>query len=249
MKKALAASLVWLGVVFSSFVFAAEVTVLSGGAVEPGLHAAVAQFEKQTGHHAKLTFNTTPQIQKRIEAGEAFDIVIVPPAATDIFAKAGTVEAGGIGVGRVGIGVAARPGVVAPDISSVDTLKKSLREADSIVFNKASSGLYVENLLKKLGMAADVEPKSVRYADGASVMEHLLKGKGNEFGFGAMTEILLYKEKGLRLVGPLPAELQNYTPYMASLTPRGKSTEAARELVAFFGTPAGRKLFADAGVE
>ena len=249
MNRAIAASLLSLGVALTSHVLAADVTVLSGGAVEPGLHAAVAQFEKLTGHHAKLTFNTTPQIQKRIEAGEAFDIVIVPPAATDVFVKAGTVEVGGIGVGRVGIGVAARPGGVAPDIASVDALKKSLREADSIVFNKASSGLYVENLLKKLGMAADVEPKSVRYGDGASVMEHLLKGKGNEFGFGAMTEILLYKDKGLRLVGPLPAEVQNYTPYTASLTPGGKSTEAARELVAFFGTPAGRKLFADAGVE
>ena len=47
---------------------AADITVLSGGAIEPGLRGAVAAFEKQTGHRVTVTFNTTPQIQKRIES-------------------------------------------------------------------------------------------------------------------------------------------------------------------------------------
>ena len=228
---------------------AADITVLSGGAVEPGLHAAVAQFEKQSGHHVKITFNTTPLIQKRVEAGEKFDVIVAPPTAIDGFVKSGAVEAKGIVVGKVGIGVAARPGAPVPDLSSTDALKRSLAESDSIVFNKASSGIYIENLLKKIGVWSGVEPKIVRYADGASVMEHLLKGKGNEFGFGAMTEIVLYKDKGLKLVGPLPADVQNYTSYMASLTSTGKSSAAAQELVASFATPSARKAFADNGVE
>jgi hypothetical protein len=54
-------------------------------------------------------------------------------------------------------------------------------------------------------------------------MEHVRNGKGRDFAFGAITEILLYKDKGLRFVGPLPADVQNYTPYVAALTPQGNA--------------------------
>ena len=94
-----------------------------------------------------------------------------------------------------------------------------------------------------------IEAKTVRYPDGASVMEHLLKSKGSEFGFGAMTEIVLYRDKGLKLVGPLPADVQNYTSYTAALTPTGKASPAARELVAYLGTADARKALADNGVQ
>ena len=89
---------------------AAEITVLSGGAIEPGLKAAAAAFQKETGHSVKITFNTTPQMRKRVAAGDAFDVVIAPPAAIKEFAAAGKVEEGGMNVGRVGSGVVVRPG-------------------------------------------------------------------------------------------------------------------------------------------
>jgi len=228
---------------------AGEITVLSGGAIEPGPHAAAAAFEKQTGHHVNITFNTTPLIQKRMAAGETFDVVIAPPAATDQLLKAGKVEGGGVDVGRVGLGAAVRPGAPAPDLSTPDTLKRSVLEAESIVFNRASTGLYFENLLRKMGIWGEVEPKTTRYADGASVMEHALKGKGKEIAFGAMTEILLYKEKGLRFVGPVPAAVQNYTSYVASPMVGGSNSALAREFVKHLGTPAGKKLFVVAGIE
>ena len=66
----------------------------------------------------KITFNTAPQIQKRIEAGDKFDVLIAPPAAIEGFVKSGAAEAGGASLGRVGIGVAVRSGGKAPDISA-----------------------------------------------------------------------------------------------------------------------------------
>ena len=39
-------------------------------------------------------------------------------------------------------------------------------------------------------------------------MGHVLKGIGQGVSFGQLTEIRLYLDKGLRLVGPLPAEVQ-----------------------------------------
>jgi molybdate transport system substrate-binding protein len=226
---------------------AAEIKVLSAGAIEPGLRAAAAAFKKQSGHDVNITFNTAPQIRKRVGSGDAFDVVIAPPAALDEFA--GKVAADRVNVGRVGLGVAVRPGAPVPDISSSEALKRSALQAESIVFNRASTGIYFENLLKKMGIYEQLEARTTRYADGASVMEHVLKGKGREIGFGPVTEILLHREKGLKLVGPLPPEVQNYTSYSAVPMTAAANAELAGVFVRYLGSPEGKALFVAAGVD
>jgi molybdate transport system substrate-binding protein len=226
---------------------AAEIKVLSAGAIEPGLRAAAAAFKKQSGHDVNITFNTAPQIRKRVGSGDAFDVVIAPPAALDEFA--GKVAADRVDVGRVGLGVAVRPGAPVPDISSAEALKRSALQAESIVFNRASTGIYFENLLKKMGIYEQLEARTTRYADGASVMEHVLKGKGREIGFGPVTEILLHREKGLKLVGPLPPEVQNYTSYSAVPMTAAANAELAGVFVRYLGSPEGKALFVAAGVD
>src|SRR5712692_4176368 len=228
---------------------AAEIRVLSAGAVEPGLRAAAAAFRKQAGHDVNITFNTAPEIRKRIAGGDAFDVVIAPPAALDEFAAAGKVTADRANLGRVGLGVAVRPGAAVPDISSSAALKRSVLEADSIVFNRASSGIYFENLLKKMEIYEQVEARTTRYSDAAAVMEHVLKGKGREIGFGPVTEILLHGEKGLKLVGPLPPEVQNYTSYSAAPMTATANAEPARSFVRYLGSAEAKALLAAAGID
>jgi molybdate transport system substrate-binding protein len=228
---------------------AADIRVLSAGAVEPGLRAAAAAFKKQSGHDVNITFNTAPEIRKRIVGGEAFDVVIAPPAALDEFAAAGKVTTDRVNLGRVGMGVAVRPGAPVPDISSSEALKRSVLQADSIVFNRASSGIYFENLLKKMEIYEQVQAKTTRYADGASVMEHVLKGKGREIGFGPVTEILQHREKGLKLVGPLPPEVQNYTSYSAVPMTAAANAELARSFVRYLDSAEAKTLLVAAGVE
>ena len=232
-----------------SAVQAAEITVLSGGAIEAGLKAAAAAFEKQTGHKVEITFNTTPQMRKRVDDGDTFDVMVAPPDAIAEFAKAGKVEAGGVSVGRVGSGVAVRPGAPVPAIATAEDIRKTVLEAQSIVFNRASTGLYFERLLKEWGIYGQVEDKVVRYTTGAEVMDHVLKGKSKEVGFGPITEILLEKDRGLILVGPLPPEIQNYTSYTAVPMTAGTQKVVAREFVTFLGGPVGRPLFVAAGIE
>ncbi|HEY1290612.1 MAG TPA: substrate-binding domain-containing protein [Burkholderiales bacterium] len=238
-----------LAMVFSTTAGAAEIKVLSAGALEPGMKAAAAEFQKASGHAVKLAFNTAPQIRKRIGDGEVQDVVVAPPAVIDEFAKAGKVGHDRANVGRVGMGVAVRPGAPAPDISTPEALKKSVLDAESLVFNRASTGIYLENLLKKMGVYEQVEKKTTRYDDAAAVMEHVLKGKGKEIGFAPVTEILLHRDRGLRLVGPLPAGVQNYTSYAAGVMSGAPSAAAAQEFVRYLGTPAAKKVFAAAGIE
>ncbi len=228
---------------------AAEIRVLSAGAVEPGLRAAAAAFKKQSGHDVNITFNTAPEIRKRIGGGDAFDVVIAPPAALDEFAGTGKVAADRASLGRVGLGVAVRPGAAVPDISSADALKRSVLQADSIVFNRASTGIYLENLLKKMGIYEQVEARTTRYSDAAAVMEHVLKGKGREIGFGPVTEILLHREQGLKLVGPLPPEVQNYTSYSAAPMTAAANAELAKVFVRYLGSAEAKALLVAAGVD
>lgn len=228
---------------------AAEITVLSSGAVEPGMKAAAMAFEKETRHTVKIAYNTAPQIAKRVAAGDSFDLVIAPPGAIKEFAQAGKVDGGGVDLGRVGSGVAVRPGAPVPDISSADAIKRAVLEADSIVFNRASTGLYIENLFRKMGLYEQIESKTTRYPDAGAVMEHVAKGKGREIAFGPITEILLFKDKGVHLVGPLPAEIQNYTSYVAVPMTAGTNKDAAQAFMRFLGGPAAKTLFVAAGIE
>jgi len=227
---------------------AAELQVLSAGAIEPGLKAAAAAFERQTHHTVKISFNTAPELKKRMESNPAVDVVIAPPAVIGEFAAASKLAETRANVGRVGMGVAVREGAPVPDISSAEALKRSALAADSLVFNRASTGIYLEGLLKKMDVYAQVEGKATRYPDGAAVMEHVIKGKGQEIGFGAITEILLYQGKGLKFVGPVPAEVQNYTAYTAAPLASGRQQELAQQFVSFLAGPVGKPLFIAAGV-
>lgn len=237
----------WLLCVVAGSTVAAEIHVLSAGAVEPGLRAAALAYAKQSGNEVKITFNTAPAIRKRIGAGETFDVVIAPPAALDEFA--GKISPDRAALGRVGLGVAVRPGADVPDISSSERLRASVLAADSIVFNRASTGIYLENLLKKMGIYDQILPKTTRYPDAGAVMEHLLAGKGKEVGFGPVTEILLHRDKGLKLVGPLPAEVQNFTSYSAVPMLASASPELARAFVRYLGGPESKALLVAAGID
>ena len=228
---------------------AAEVKVLSAGAIEPGVKAAAAAFEKESGTQVHLIFNTAPQIRKRMADGEAFDVVLAPPAMLDELVKANKVDGPRAALGRVGLGVVIRADAPVPDIGTAEAFRESVLQAETLVFNRASTGLYLEELLRKQGVYDKIEGKTTRYPDGASVMEHVLHGKGKQIGFGAITEILLYRDKGLKLVGPLPAALQNYTTYSGTVMLGSANAEQARKFVQFLDGANGKALFKAAGID
>ncbi|MEI9805569.1 MAG: substrate-binding domain-containing protein [Pseudolabrys sp.] len=219
--------------------------MLSGQAIEPGLVAATDAFRAQTGHAVKITYATTPEIRRRIGAGETADVVIAPPEALDEFAKAGKIEAlARAPIGRVGVGVVVREGVPKPDVSTVDALKRAVLDADTVIYNRASSGLFVEGLLKRLGLADQIQEKTKRYS-GTDMVEPMIHGKGKEIGFMPVAEILHFRGRGLQLAGPLPDDIQNYTTYAAELTSK---SDAARDFIRFLETSAAKRIFSDAGV-
>ena len=228
---------------------AAEVRILAGGAMQPGLIAAAPVFRSETGHDIKVEYAIGTELRRRVGDGEVVDLLFAPVPVVRELTPAGRLAAEGqVMAGRVGAGVVARKGAPLPDVSSAEALKRSLLAADKVVYNRASSGIYIESMLKKLGVYVELGARLVRYDDGVAVMHHLMEGKGREFGFGGITDILLYRDKGLLLVGPLPEEIQNYTSYTAALVTAGANPDAARAFLRYLASPEGRALFAANGI-
>jgi molybdate transport system substrate-binding protein len=221
------------------------INVLSGAAVEPALLSATAIFRKRTGNDVKITFATTPDMRRLVGAGETPDVLIAPPAALDEFARSGKADAAvRVSLGRVGIGVAIRDGAPKPDVSTTGAFERAVLDADAVIYNQASSGLYVEGLLQRLGLAEKIQAKTKRYI-GTDMIKPLIHGKGKEIGFLPLVQILNFRGRGLQLAGPLPADIQNYTTYAAAPAP---NSEAGLDFVRFLGTSEAKDIFAGVGI-
>jgi molybdate transport system substrate-binding protein len=211
---------------------AAEVKILTAGAMKAVVLELVPAFEKETGHKAVVDNDTAGGLSKRILGGEAFDLVVVTPGVIDDLTGKGKVAAGTRAVvARVGVGVAVKDGAPLPDISSVDALKRTLLAAKSVAYidpaSGGSSGPFVVGLFEKLGIAAEMKPKA-KLKNGGYVADLVASGEA-EIGLHQISEIA--PVKGARLVGPLPAEIQNYTTYAVGIAADAKQPDAAKAMI------------------
>jgi len=229
---------------------AAEIKVLTAGAFKQVVLALVPDFEKQTGHKVTVENETVGALTKRIEGGEGFDLAVLTPGAVDNLTGKGKFAAGSrTNLARVGVGVVVKDGTPKPDISSVDAFKKSLLAAKSVAYIDpaagGSSGIYVSGLLDKLGIGVEVKAKA-KLIHGGAVAEHIANGEA-EIGIHQISEIL--PVKGIVLVGPLPAEIQNYTVYAAGLGANAKEADAAKALLKALSGPAAAEVLKAKGME
>ena len=228
----------------------AEIKVLTAGAFKQVLLALLPDFERTSGHKVTVENDTVGALTKRIAGGEVFDLAVLTPKAVDDLAKEGKFVAGSrASLARVGVGVVVKDGTPKPDISSVAAFKQALLAAKSVAYIDpaagGSSGIYVAGLLDKLGIAGEVKPKA-KLIPGGAVAEHVAKGEA-ELGIHQISEIL--PVKGVTLVGPLPAEIQNYTVYAAGIGAHAKESDAAKALLKSLTSPAAAEVLKSKGME
>ncbi|MEE9143960.1 MAG: substrate-binding domain-containing protein [Candidatus Binatia bacterium] len=236
----------------SSQAAAGQIKVLSAGAIRAGLTKLARAFEEETGQKVAITFATAPVILVKVDKDEVdADIVIAPGPTMKDFEKGGRIIAGGSTVvGKVKAAVVVRNSVVEPDISTAEALKKEILAARSLVYNEASSGLYIERLMDRLGITDEVKDKITRVPTAGDVMKHLAGSKTeNEIGFGQVPAILVYKDQGVKLVGPLPEEIGNVTTYAAGVLANAEEPGLGKKFVQFLATPSAKEAFVATGVE
>jgi molybdate transport system substrate-binding protein len=229
---------------------AAEVKVLTAGAFKQVVLALAPDFEKHTGTKVALDNDTAGGLQKRIESGEAFDVAIITPTIIDGLAGSGKVAPNSrVNLATVAIGVVVKEGAPKPDISTVEAFKKALLAAKSVAYidpaSGGSSGIYIDKLLERLGIADQIRPKA-KLKKGGYVAELIASGEA-ELGLHQISEIV--PVKGAVLVGPLPKEIQNTTTYAAGLSANAQNKEAAQALIKAFSGPAAVTVLKAKGME
>lgn len=228
---------------------AATLTVLSTGAVEPGIRAAATAFERATGHEVRLTFQTAPEVKRHLEAREVWDLAVATPATIEEQTSAGVLVEGAVVLGRVGVGIAVRQGARQPAIATADAVKRAVLAADAVFVSRGSTGVYAESLMKKLGVFEQIEARLGREDRGSEAMHRLATTAGNGLAFGALTEIASARGEGVVLVGPLPAELQNYTTYVIARMRQAPTPDVAEAFLKYLDSEASQALFRARGIE
>jgi len=226
--------------------------ILGAGPVKRGVSRLAAEFEKRSGHRVSVEFAGAPGVSERVLAGEAVDVAVVPQAAMDEFEKQGKVVAGTRALmGHSRMGIVVRKGVALPDISSTDAFRRAMLDADAIVCNVASSGVYMVKLLEKLGIGEATRERILKLPDTVKVMEHVASSPVRAIGVGQLAEISEVADKGvaIALVAPLPDAIQNVTAYNAAVTTASREQEAARALARYLGTPEAKTVFAATGID
>jgi molybdate transport system substrate-binding protein len=154
-------------------VTAADIKVLTGGAFKPVALDLIPAFEKATGHKVTLMNDTAGALVRRVNGGEAFDVLIVPDTALDALAASGKVADNSImPLAKVGIGVAVALGAPQPDIGSTEGLRLTLLAARAVAYMDpaagATSGIYLSKLFQSMGIASEIAKKAVLVRGGLS---------------------------------------------------------------------------------
>jgi molybdate transport system substrate-binding protein len=231
---------------------AAEIKVVGGSAVIPVMEILIPQFERASGHKVVADFDgAIGAMAKRIEGGEAADVVIVSGQQIESLEKSGrVVPKTAADLGRLGVGVFVRKGAARPDIGSVDAFKRALLAAKSISYNDPAAGapvsLYLRGAFERLGIGREMAAKTVVFKQRSERFAAVARGDV-EIGFNQISEILAVPE--VDLVGPLPKDIQSYTHFAAAVVAAGRQPGAAREFIAFITAPPAVALMRAKGFE
>jgi molybdate transport system substrate-binding protein len=228
---------------------AADIKVLTAGAMKSVVLALQPGFEAQTGHKLTIDNGTAGDLARRISAGENFDVAIITPAVVADLITQNKIAAGtDANIASVGVGVAVKEGAPKPAIATIEEFKQALLTARAVAYidPKAggSSGIYFDKLLEKLGIADAVRAKAKLKA-GGYVAELIVSGEA-DLAIHQISEIL--PVKGVTLVGPLPAEIQNLTIYTVGLSTSARDTDATKAFAAYLASPAADAVLVSRGL-
>jgi len=227
---------------------AAEVKVLTAGALQVAMRSLAAEFERQTGNHVTVTATNPANVEKDMAANR-FDVIA---AARPTMAELEDTERLQTGsrtlIARTGIGIAVKQGARKPDLSTVSAFKKAVHNTKNIIYTDPStpnaSGANTQHILTNAGLLDEVKRKGTQDGLGPG-REKIAKGEA-EIGFFNVSEALA---PGVELAGPVPAPLQQYIAYDAAVLKTAPDRSEAEAFVKFINSKAAGDRWKAAGLE
>lgn len=223
----------------------AALNVLSSNAIRQAYLELLPQFEKATGHSVTTTWAGTNDVVKRVSGGEVYDLVIM---SADAFGKIADKIVPGTRADLVqsGIGVAVRPGMPKPDLTSGETVKQALIAAKSIGHSSGPSGVYLQSLFGRLGVADAIQSK-VRQTPPGTPVAVLMRAGEIDLGFQQVSELI--HETGIEYIGALPAEIQHISRFGGAVHASASNPDAAKAWMRVLTDPANAATIRKHGLE
>ena len=230
-----------------------DIKVLSTTAMKTVFEELAPGFERATGNGLTISLGPSLQLEKRLTEGEAADVAIVSAAgAQDLIAQGKMVAGSLTAVAGSSLGVAVQRGASKPDIASAAAFKRAFVAAKSIAVSKpvggGQSGVHMAKVFAQLGIAEAMAAKAKYGGGGPAGLVGLILLRGEaEIGVQQLAELMAVP--GIDIVGPLPAELQSVTPFVAGIPTNASHAEAGRALIDFLTTPEAKRVIKAKGLE
>lgn len=225
---------------------AADIKVLSALGIKAVMDDLVPKFERASGHRLVVTFAPLGAAMKLMQGGETADVIILPQQGLDDLARSRTVNADGVrSLARSGMAVAVRKGAPKPDISTPEAFRRALLAAKSITYGRGAGSEHIGKVLERLGIASEVEAKTVRGTAGDSGVR-VANGEA-EIGMSLLQ--VLMPVAGIDIVGPLPGDLQETLVFAVAIMPATKDALSSKALVDFLLTTEAGEVFREKGLE
>lgn len=222
--------------------------IISSMATKKLLGELTALYEQQNpGTSIKLESVGGVDAAKRVQAGEAFDAVILASDAIDKLIASGHALAGSrADLVRSGVAIAVKAGAQAPDISSEAAVKQAVLAAPTLGYSTGPSGVQLATLFERWGISEQVKNKLVIPPPGVPVGSLVASGEVT-LGFQQLSELMHLP--GIDVLGPLPEAIQIATVFSGGIAAASAQPDAVRQLLAFMASASVAQLKRENGME
>jgi molybdate transport system substrate-binding protein len=209
---------------------------ISSMATRQLLAELVSDYTKQADIAINIESVGGVDAAKRVQAGEAFDVVVLASDAIDKLIHAGYIDpTSKVNLVNSGVAVAVKAGAAVPDISSEAAVKQAVLAAKTLSYSTGPSGVALAKLFEHWGIENEIASRIVKAPPGVPVGSLVAKGEV-ELGFQQLSELIHLD--GISIVGPLPPEIQITTTFSAGVCTATTQADAVRAMLAYMASPA-----------
>lgn len=192
------------------------------------------RYRQATGTELQIESVGGVDAAKRVEAGEAFDLVFLASDAIAKLAAAGHVRGDSQRtIVDSSVAIAVRAGTARPDVSTEEALRAAVLAAGSIGYSTGPSGTALLKLFERWGVAETLKPRLVQARAGVPVGSLVASGEV-ALGFQQLSELMHLD--GITLLGGMPPGLEITTTFSGAVAATAQHPEA-QAVLAFMAAP------------
>jgi molybdate transport system substrate-binding protein len=200
------------------------------------LRELAARYETATAQAVTIEAAGGIDVAKRVERGDALEVVVLAANVIDRLTGQGKLVAGSrVDLVKSGVAIAVRAGARKPDVASEEAVKRAVKSAKTVSYSTGPSGVHLESTFARWGILEEVRPRIVVPPPGVPVGSLVADGAA-ELGFQQLSELM--NVPGVEVIGPLPPSIQTITVFSGGIAMSCRRPNEGRALLAFMAAPA-----------